>query len=133
VPAKARQGRHHSAAVHGSVNSARGKHVSGSATTAFGKHVPRSLATVVPLEAMNDSNAKELAALDGAKGLAGSMLANGTSMHEVRKTLYSREALNLALGAVRTKLLKRGLCGVKRSSPICVGTWCRAEQWGGKG
>ena len=58
------------------------------------------------------------------------LLRNGSTVDEAR-SLYSRMAVTKAMGDVRARILKEGLCGVRAGSPACIGDWCRASgPWG---
>ena len=70
-----------------------------------------------------------LSVLEGGEAL----LKSGASAEEVRKE-YGRLAVTLAMGRVRARILREGLCGVARNSSSCVGAWCiargKAKEWG---
>ena len=76
------------------------------------------------------ADAAALSMLDGGQA-ALALAGNGTSVGEARKAYFSRRAVNLAMGAVRARILEHGLCGVAKGAPACVGAWCKSKDWGG--
>jgi len=76
------------------------------------------------------ADAAALSMLDGGQA-ALALAGNGTSVSEARKAYFSRRAVNLAMGAVRARILENGLCGVAKGAPACVGAWCKSKDWGG--
>ena len=74
------------------------------------------------------SNGRLVGILEGGAEL----LKNGSTVDEAR-SLYSRQAVTRAMGVVRARILREGLCGVKANASACVGAWCRHKgQWGVK-
>lgn len=67
--------------------------------------------------------------LEGGEAL----LSSGASAEEVSQA-YSRLAITLAMGRVRARILREGLCGVPHNASFCVGSWCHprgdAAIWG---
>lgn len=108
------------------------------------QHPPKQRAPPKPHRRLADANSS-LDATFGAEangvtpsldGLEGgrevlALVANGTSLEQAKKRLFSRKGVNLAMGAVRKRILQEGLCGVQKGAPSCVGAWCKAKEWGG--
>ena len=79
------------------------------------------------MPALDADSVAAIAELDGGKA-ALALVANRSSA----RRMFNRKAINLAMGAVRAKILSEGLCGVRPGSPSCVGAWCNSKTWGGR-
>jgi len=81
-------------------------------------------------ETASSTGQKQGAPLVGALEGGAALLKNGSSVEQARQA-YSRQAINLAMGQVRARILKEGLCGVRPNAPSCVGSWCQYKgTWG---